>query len=172
MKYVVTTPYLFEEGMNETCNFFYGERDYNPLSIVIAKDKKKAGEMFLSVEYTKLINSIDRDSVNYIYEDIMQEFIDYSVEGDTVLENNHRQTEINSLADEIYDYYESLSQIKETRSNIIDISSEIDRAYRKKLTYEKFPANRLMKLLNEDEKKRAYISLLLAKLMIIPVRDL
>lgn len=173
MKYAVIWTSDFEEGKNNTNNFWYMAEDVHSISYTEANNKIDAAVRFLSKEYDK-INFTDTFLAQNVYNYMMESFISYSVDGDKLLKQCERQDEIDNLINDIYDYYiESLMKDGKVKIQVYNGKTTYSTPYNNKFYIDKvnrkFSSNRLINLLTEDEKKELYINISLAELMVIPL---
>lgn len=175
MIYAVTWRADFEAKKAETGDFLYEMEDYlYELPITNAKSRINAARAFLLKEYGEIDFEIT-DWVNDTYDYMMEKFIRYSVDGESLLYQYEKQDEIAELISEIYEYYvECLFMnhqitIHKNGENFSYSRLGDDDKYIE-MVQEKFCSDRLISLLNEDEKKEAFVEANLSEIMIIPLK--
>jgi len=175
MKYAVTWRNNFEDKKAETSDFWYEMEDYlYALPFTNAKSKIDAARAFLIKEYGEIDFEIT-DWVNDTYEYMMEKFIRYSVCGESLLCQYEKQDKITKLISEIQEYYiECLMRDGQITIHIngenFSYTSPGDDDKYIEMVQEKFCSDRLISLLNEDEKKEAFVEANLSEIMVIPLK--
>ena len=105
----------------------------------------------------------------------MEKFIRYSVCGESLLCQYEKQDKITKLISEIQEYYiECLMRDGQITIHIngenFSYTSPGDDDKYIEMVQEKFCSDRLISLLNEDEKKEAFVEANLSEIMVIPLK--
>ena len=162
--------YIEEHLIDE---YYYGSQS-EPISFVQSPSDEKAVRAFLS-------NFYDHASTDWLAEDlndkIMNNFIEYTIYGDDVLDQYTRQSDIENLISDIYDFYIETLMWEGKIQIMIDgghysftIPSDVD-VYAK-IIHKKFPTDRLITLLTPEELKEMYIRVSMLDVLVIPLKEL
>lgn len=172
MKFAVTYRYDFTRIQSDTNDFYYCERESDPILFLDAPNREAAARKFLSKDYDELLKRGDEFEIEAYFDDVMKEFIVCCSYGDSLLEKYEKQKEIDKLTDDIYDYYtEKMMEAGKVKIMIengeTSLREDSDNGDCIKIVHDKFSASRLLELLTDNEKKEVYIETNLRNVMVI-----